>query len=152
MIRDACIPIFFHFDGAANVQNGGLRLCTLYPRTYIFYGGEDVISLFFSDIAKIAPIKVRMCAFIFFASLSRIILYCITLNLLQILIIKLFRMYNMFGSGAAHGIYTHFIQQSDVHDNGKGCWNQVCYILLCHDATSASSGSSAYNYSPSHIF
>ena len=60
-----------------------------------------------------------MCAFIFFVSFSTIILYCITLNLLQILILKVCRMYNVFGSGAAHGIYAQFIQQSGVHNNGK---------------------------------
>ena len=52
-------------DGAANFQKGGLRLCAFYPRSYVFHGGEHVISLFFSDITNIAPIKVRMCAFIF---------------------------------------------------------------------------------------
>ena len=55
----------FYFDGAANVQKGGLRLCVLYTRAYLFHGREHVISLFFSDIEKIAPNKVRMCALIF---------------------------------------------------------------------------------------
>ena len=74
---------------------------------------------FFSDIAKIAPIKVCMCAFIFFVSFSSIILHCLILNLLQILILKVFRMYNAFGSGAAQVIYAQFIQKSGVHNNGK---------------------------------
>ena len=82
----------FYFDRAAIVQKGGLRLCALYPRSYVFHGGEYVISLYFSDMAKIAPIKVRMCNFIFFVSFSTILLYCLTLNLLQILIIKVCRM------------------------------------------------------------
>ena len=56
----------FYFYGAANLQKGGLRLCLLYPRAYVFHGGEHVISLFFSDIAKITPIKLCVCAFIFF--------------------------------------------------------------------------------------
>ena len=100
----------FYFDGAANVQKGGLRLCALYPRAYLFHGREHFISLFFSDIEKVAPIKVRMCAFIFFVSFSKILLYCLTLNLLQILIIKLFEMYNLFGFGAAHGVYAQLIK------------------------------------------
>ena len=78
-------------------------------------------TLVFYDIAKIAPIKVRMCDFIFFVSFSKIILYCLTLNLLQILIIKVFRKYNVFGFGAEHGIYAQFIQQSGVNNN----WNRV---------------------------
>ena len=40
----------FYFDGAANVQKGGFRLCELYPRSYVFHGGEHVISLSFSGI------------------------------------------------------------------------------------------------------
>ena len=72
-----------------------------------------------SDIVKIAPIKVRMCAFTFFVSFYTIILYCFTLKLLQILTLKVCRMYNMFGFGAAHGIYVQFIYQSGVHNNGK---------------------------------
>ena len=101
---------FFYFYESANVQKGGLRLCALYPRAYLFHGREHFISLFFSDIEKVAPIKVRMCAFIFFVSFSKILLYCLTLNLLQILIIKLFEMYNLFGFGAAHGVYAQLIK------------------------------------------
>ena len=111
--------IFFYFDESANVQNGTLRLWELYPRAYVFHGGKHVISIFFSDIAKIASIKVRMCAFIFFVSFSTIIFYCLNLKLLQLLILKFFRMYHVFGSDAAYGIYTQFIQKSVVHNNGK---------------------------------
>ena len=64
-----------YFDGSANVQKCGLRLCALYPRSYVFHGGEHVISLFFSDIANIAPIKVCMYAFIFFVLYLRF--FCI---------------------------------------------------------------------------
>ena len=108
-----------YFDGAANVQKCGLRLCGLYPRAYLFHGRELVISLFFSDITKIAFIKVPICDFIFFVSFSTILLYCLTLNLLKIIIIKVCRMYNVFGSGAEHGIYAQLIQNSGVHNNGK---------------------------------
>ena len=75
---------FFYFDGAANVQRGSLRLCALYPTSYVFHGGEHVVSLLPPYIANIAPIKVSMCDFIFFVSFSGILLYCLTLNLLQI--------------------------------------------------------------------
>ena len=35
------------------------------------------------------------------------------------LILKVCRLYNVFGSGASHGIYAQFIQQSGVHNNGQ---------------------------------
>ena len=47
------------FDGARNVQKGGEILTAKFPRMYCFHGGEHVVSLFFSSIAKIQPIKVR---------------------------------------------------------------------------------------------
>ena len=37
----------FYFNWSANVQKGGSRFCALYPRAYVFHGGEHVISLFF---------------------------------------------------------------------------------------------------------
>ena len=43
----------FYFDGAGNLQKIGRRLCALYPRYYVFHGGEHVISLFFSGVAKL---------------------------------------------------------------------------------------------------
>ena len=108
-----------HFDGASNFQKGGLRLCVLYPRAYLFRGGEHINSYFFSRIENIATITVCMCAFIFFVSFSLMILYCLTLKLLHILILKFCRMYNVFGSGATHGIYLQLIWQSGVHNNTK---------------------------------
>jgi hypothetical protein len=48
----------FFFDGASNVQKAGEVLMARFPRTFCFHGGEHVVSLFFSSIAKIKPIKV----------------------------------------------------------------------------------------------
>ena len=48
----------FFFDGASNVQKGGDILCEKYPRAYCLHAGEHVVALFFSDIAKLGPIKV----------------------------------------------------------------------------------------------
>ena len=48
----------FFFDGAANVQKAGRMLEAKYPRAHCLHGGEHVISLFFSDLAKMKPIKV----------------------------------------------------------------------------------------------
>ena len=48
----------FFFDGASNVQKAGEVLMARFPRTFCFHRGEHVVSLFFSSIAKIKPIKV----------------------------------------------------------------------------------------------
>ena len=48
----------FFFDGAGNMQKGGEVLTAKYPRAYCFHGGEHVVSLFFSNISKLMPIKV----------------------------------------------------------------------------------------------
>jgi hypothetical protein len=48
----------FYFDGASNVQKAGQVLEVIFPRTYCFHGGKHVVSLFFDDLAKLAPIKV----------------------------------------------------------------------------------------------
>ena len=48
----------FFFDGASNVQKAGQILKAYYPRAYSLHGGEHVISLFFSDMAQLEPIKV----------------------------------------------------------------------------------------------
>ena len=50
----------FYFDGEVNVQKSGRQLCALYPRACVFCGGEHFISLFFSGVAKLTPIKVSM--------------------------------------------------------------------------------------------
>jgi hypothetical protein len=48
----------FYFDGASNVQKAGDVLMARFPRSFCFHGGEHVVSLFFSSIVKIKPIKV----------------------------------------------------------------------------------------------
>jgi hypothetical protein len=53
----------FWFDGASNVQKAGKILEAKFPRSYSLHGGEHVVSLFFSDIAKILEIKVIDCLF-----------------------------------------------------------------------------------------
>ena len=49
-----------YFDGASNVQKAGDVVMARFPRSFCFHGGEHVVSLFFSSIAKIKPIKVPM--------------------------------------------------------------------------------------------
>ena len=52
-----CTDVFY-FDGASNVQKAGKVLMARFPCTFFFHGGEHVVSLFFSSIAKIRPVKV----------------------------------------------------------------------------------------------
>jgi hypothetical protein len=55
---DKTKSIIFWFDGASNVQKAGRILQAKFPRSYSLHGGENVVSLFFSDIARIKVIKV----------------------------------------------------------------------------------------------
>ena len=48
----------FYFDGASNVQKAGDVLMARFPRSFCFHEGEHVVSLYFSSIVKIKPIKV----------------------------------------------------------------------------------------------
>jgi hypothetical protein len=52
----------FFFDGASNVQKAGEVLMAKFPHSFCFHGGEHVVSLFFSSIARIGEIKVSVVA------------------------------------------------------------------------------------------
>jgi hypothetical protein len=52
-----CTDVFY-FDGASKVQKAGEVLMARFPHSFSFHRGEHVVSLFFSSIAKIKPIKV----------------------------------------------------------------------------------------------
>ena len=53
--QQLCTDVFY-FDGASNVQKAGEVLMAKFPRSFCFHGGEHVVSLFFSSIAKINPV------------------------------------------------------------------------------------------------
>jgi hypothetical protein len=53
----------FYFDGASNVQKAGEVLMAKYPRTFCYHGGKHVVSLFFTSLSKIKPIKVYESGF-----------------------------------------------------------------------------------------
>ena len=71
-----------YFDGASNVQKAGSIIGAVYPRVTCLHGAEHVVSLFFSDICKIASIQ----AFIRYYR----------------------RVYKWFGSGSHHVPYAIF--------------------------------------------
>jgi len=81
------------FDGASNVQKGGRILEAKYPRISVLHGVEHVVSLFFSDVARIPQV--------------------------HLLIAKQKRRYNTFGSGAIHGAHAIFSTQAKIFNNGK---------------------------------
>ena len=51
----------FCVDGASNVQKAGEAISAVFPRCTTIHGAEHLLSLFFSDIAKIPTIKVQFC-------------------------------------------------------------------------------------------
>ncbi len=117
-----CTDVFY-FDGASNVQKDGEVLMAKFPRSFCFHGGEHVVSLFFSSIAKIKPVKVHHacilcnCCLTFF----NIILTFVYLSGFDS---QTCRMYNVFGSGANHAIYAQFMAQSALVNRGQ----KVCLI------------------------
>ena len=118
MIQNVCIPkfsILIDQPMFKRVVRGFVR-CIQEP---MYFTVGSMLFHYFFNIAKIALINLRMCAFIFFFSLSTLLLYCLILKLLKILILKVCRMYNVFGSDGSHKIYTQFIEQSGVHNNRK---------------------------------
>ena len=60
----------FYFDGASNVQKAGQVLMAKYPRTFCYHGGEHVVSLFFTSLSKIKPIKVYVSCYLLIYLLS----------------------------------------------------------------------------------
>jgi hypothetical protein len=119
-----CTDVFY-FDGASNVQKAGEILMAKFPCSFCFHGGEHVVSLFFSSIAKIKPIKVHG------AGLSCILVetffnQILTSYLCPVLIPKTCRIYHVFGSGASHAIYAQFMAQLALANRDRG-W-KVCLI------------------------
>jgi hypothetical protein len=80
------------FDGASNVQKGGQVTTAKYPRISVLHGAEHVVSLFFSDIAKVWQMK-------HFVNRYRLI-------------------YRIFGSGSTHAPYAMFRDQARMFNGG----------------------------------
>jgi hypothetical protein len=110
-----CTDVFY-FDGASNVQKAGEVLMARFPRTFCLHGGKHVVSLFFSSITNIKPVKV-CCVFALSGYIQSIDSQFFPF--LQILILKTCRLYNVFGSGANHGNYAQIMAQSAMAN--KGC-------------------------------
>ena len=104
----------FFFYGPFNVQKAGEVLMAKFPCTFCFHSREHVTSLFILLIAEIKLIKVQLLCI--FPSISQILTY-----FCQLLILKLCRLYNVFGLGANHTIYTQLwcsqLQQTKVNQS-----------------------------------
>jgi len=85
----------FFFDGASNVQKAGQVLMAKFPRTFSFHGG-NMLSLSSSQISQ----ELSQSGYVIFYRPFLIIIMTLTYLLCpQILILKLCRLYNVFGSG-----------------------------------------------------
>jgi hypothetical protein len=62
---DGTLTDIIFFDGAANVQKAGELMAAILPGAYCLHGGEHLLALFFSDVAKLKKVKVtqfyKMC-------------------------------------------------------------------------------------------
>ena len=94
----------FWFDGASNVQKSGEVLSVYYPRARVFHGSEHVLGLYFSYVAKLPPIWVRHFFGCHLSLLTTGVSH-LTFFSMQVLILKICRLYNVFGCGSSHGIY-----------------------------------------------
>jgi hypothetical protein len=81
------------FDGASNVQKAGRLIEARHPQVSVFHGAEHVVSLFFSDVAKIPFVNSVICNYR--------------------------RVYRVFGSGSMHAPYAMFQKQSANFNDGR---------------------------------
>jgi hypothetical protein len=54
--QNICTDVFY-FDWASNIQKTGEVLMARFPCSFCFHGGKHVVSLIFSSIAQIKPVK-----------------------------------------------------------------------------------------------
>jgi hypothetical protein len=80
------------FDGASNVQKAGRIIEARYPQVSVLHGVEHVVSLFFSDIAR--------------------------LSFIRFLIVNYRRVYRVFGAGAMHAPYAMFRRNATLFNGG----------------------------------
>ena len=81
------------FDGASNVQKAGEIIGARHPRVSCLHAAEHVVSLVFSDIAKLWQVNV---------------------------LVGIYRKaFAVFGSGSMHGPYAIFQTHARQHNDGK---------------------------------
>ena len=91
-----------------------------YPRAHVLHGVEHVIALFFKDLASHPVVKVRGGCNTFYFLHNYSSRDCLSpTNTMQRMILMDCRLYNVFGSGASHGIYALFQAHAALHNDGK---------------------------------
>ena len=65
--EDGTLVDLFYFDGASNVEKAGKILMVKFPRTFAYHGGEHVVALWFTSLARIPAIKVCLFLSFFFS-------------------------------------------------------------------------------------
>ena len=128
---------WFWFDGASNVQKAVEVLTVYYPRARVFHGSEHVLGLYFSDVSKLPPIRVRHVVDCHFSFLTTVVSY---LNLFFYAgsNIKIFpiiqRVWLWFKSWDLRNIHCtdHKGKWGKVHWPTQGCRDQVFDLVLCN--------------------
>ncbi|EJK71400.1 hypothetical protein THAOC_07167, partial [Thalassiosira oceanica] len=92
-LKDKTDIVFF--DGGSNMQLAGRIIAARYPRITVVHAAEHLLALVFSDIGKIPAVKQKS------------------------LILKLKRLYRVFGSGATHKTHALFMQRTRELNKGR---------------------------------
>ena len=69
------------------------------PRAHFFHGSEHVLGLYFSDVAKLPPIRVRHVVECHLSLLTTGVSHLTFVFSMQVIILKICRLYNVFGCG-----------------------------------------------------
>ena len=126
----------FFFDGASNVQKGGQVLMAKFPRTFCFHGGEHVVSLFFTDIARIAPVRVcYILSSIFnYNHYSHVPSLSTAFDSKNVQVVQCLRI----GRQPRYLCSIHspvvFFQQGSQGGTSTWCWYTNGSVVLCYDA------------------
>ncbi len=126
-IDDRTTDVYF-FDGASNIQKAGQILCQIFPRAHWFHGGKHVLSLFSVNSQSWRQSRFQYCIFC--------VWQCCKAD-------KSSSPFNVFGSGANHGIHLQLMTHALAVNNGKkvgllrgaeiwfATWFYTPHSLLC---------------------
>ena len=85
----------------------------------MFHGSEHVLGLYFSDVTKLPHIRVRHVVDCHLSFLTTGVSHLTFFLSMQVLILKICRLYNVFGCGSSHGIYAIFIAHTTKANGGR---------------------------------
>ncbi len=116
--KSTLIPFLMELQMCKNL----VRYCVpIFHKLCVFMVG-NMCCYFFSDLSRLGIIKVRNCFHFLF--------YCVkTLTFPLQLVLKAFRLYNIFGSGANNVIHAQFMAQASISTMAK---TSDCYVEPVH--------------------